>query len=156
MNEFGGKIDRNTRATYSNKAADRWLSTRLETIGATIAGLAAVLATYTATTKPGTGFASIAGLSISYAIGITSLLNFGVRTFAQMEAAMNSTERVLYYSEEIPQEAPFSSDELLNKVATVVSNRKGRIEATYDNNTTNTVVPSTFAVIEYKQDFDCI
>jgi len=150
MNEFGGKIDRNTRATYSNKAADRWLSTRLETIGATIAGLAAVLATYTATTKPGTGFASIAGLSISYAIGITSLLNFGVRTFAQMEAAMNSTERVLYYSEEIPQEAPFSSDELLNKVATVVSNRKGRIEATYDNNTTNTVVPSTFAVIEYK------
>lgn len=150
MNEFGGKIDRNTRATYSNKAADRWLCTRLETIGATIAGLAAVLATYTATTKPGTGFASIAGLSISYAIGITSLLNFGVRTFAQMEAAMNSTERVLYYSEEIPQEAPFSSDELLNKVATVVSNRKGNIEATYDNNTTNTVVPSTFAVIEYK------
>merc|ERR1740130_1280864 len=150
MKEFGGKIDRNTRATYSNKAADRWLCTRLETIGALIAGLAAVLATYTATTKPGTGFASIAGLSISYAIGITSLLNFGVRTFAQMEAAMNSTERVLYYTEEIPQEAPFSSEELVNEVATVVSNKKGKIESTYDNNTTSTVVPSTFAVIEYK------
>jgi len=149
MKEFGGKIDRNTRATYSNKAADRWLSTRLETIGAVIAGLAAILATYTASTKPGTGFASIAGLSISYAIGITALLNFGVRTFAQMEAAMNSTERVLYYSEEIPQEAPFSSEELVHQAVAT------GIEATYNNNnnnnnTTSRVVPSTFAVIECK------
>jgi ABC-type multidrug transport system fused ATPase/permease subunit len=40
-----------------------------------------------------------------------------VRTFAQLEAGMNGVERVLYYSEEIPQEAPRTSAELEALVA---------------------------------------
>jgi ABC-type multidrug transport system fused ATPase/permease subunit len=35
-----------------------------------------------------------------------------VRTFAQLEAGMNAVERVLYYSEDIAQEAPRTSPEL--------------------------------------------
>jgi ABC-type multidrug transport system fused ATPase/permease subunit len=51
-------------------------------------------------------------LSLSFAISLTSLLNWCVRSFAQLEAAMNACERVLYYTENIPQEAPRTSDEL--------------------------------------------
>ena len=49
-------------------------------------------------------FASLAGLSLSFAIGVTGLLNWTVRSFAQMEAGMNSTERILHYTNNIPQE----------------------------------------------------
>mmetsp|Transcript_36598 Transcript_36598/g.88346 ORF Transcript_36598/g.88346 Transcript_36598/m.88346 type:complete len:620 (-) Transcript_36598:151-2010(-) len=111
---FDAKVDSNTRATYNNKSADRWLSVRLELIGSIIAGLAAVFATQTAIaagTSDGS-FASLAGLSLTFAISLTSLLNFCVRSFATLEAGMNSVERVLYYSESIPQEAPRTSEEL--------------------------------------------
>lgn len=57
-------------------------------------------------------FASLAGLSLSYAITATGMMQFVVRSFATVEASMNSTERVVYYSEEIPQEAAMTSDEL--------------------------------------------
>ena len=40
------------------------------------------------------------------------LLNWVVRSFAQMEAGMNAAERVLHYTENIPQEAPSSLKEL--------------------------------------------
>lgn len=43
---------------------------------------------------------------MTFAISITGLLNWLVRSFAQMEAGMNACERVLYYTEDIPQEAP--------------------------------------------------
>merc|ERR1712232_718535 len=96
--EFEQKVNQNTRASYANKTAERWLAIRLETIGSTVAGTAALLATYTAMrSEPGNNgsFASFAGLSLNLAIGVTGLLQFGVRTFAQMENSMNSCERIL-------------------------------------------------------------
>jgi len=112
ISDFEIKVDSNTQATYNNKCADRWLSTRLELLGALIAGLAAVFAcsvvinnSFTIT-EDSKNFASSAGLSLNYAISVTGLLNWVVRTFAQTEATMNSAERILYYTEEIPQEAP--------------------------------------------------
>lgn len=39
-------------------------------------------------------------------------MQFVVRSFAQVEAAMNSVERVVHYAENIPQEAAMTSDEL--------------------------------------------
>ena len=116
MGVFRDKVDENTRANYCNRNADRWLSVRLETIGALIAGLAAVFATNVAIESNVSGqgsdsnFASLAGLSLTYAISLTGLLNFSVRSFAQLEASMNSVERVSYYAEEIPQEAPAVAD----------------------------------------------
>ena len=62
-------------------------------------------------------FASLAGLSLTFAISMTGLLQWCVRSFAQLEAAMNSSERILYYSEEIPQEAPWTSEELEKKAS---------------------------------------
>jgi len=112
IGEFESKVDTNTRAFYNNKSADRWLSSRLELVGAVIAGLAAIFACATVISGSKSGFpsssnfASAAGLSLTYAISVTGLLNWVVRSFAQMEAAMNAAERILYYSENIPQEAP--------------------------------------------------
>jgi ATP-binding cassette subfamily C (CFTR/MRP) protein 1 len=81
--EFDKKADENIRAFYCIKTADRWLSIRLEAIGATIAGLASVFAcnvVISASSVSGhssqNSFASLAGLSISYAISITGMLNW--------------------------------------------------------------------------------
>jgi ATP-binding cassette subfamily C (CFTR/MRP) protein 1 len=96
----------------------------LELIGAVIALCASLMATVqtilenqalsdantlpqtnaTGTSRNNDEFASIAGLSLSFAIGVTGLLNWTVRSFAQMEAGMNSTERILHYTNNIPTE----------------------------------------------------
>ena len=116
--EFEDKVDSNTLTTYNNRTADRWLTSRLETLGALIVGLAAVFACNVALGNKVTvasntnNFASMAGLSLNYAISVTGLLNWVIRTFAQLEATMNSAERILYYTEEIPQEASDRSKDL--------------------------------------------
>lgn len=118
LTDFEEKVNQNTKASYNNKSADRWIAIRLETVGATVAGLAAFFASGVAARNLGSedgsrsNFASLAGLSLNFAISITAILNFGVRVFAQMEAAMNSCERVLYYTDEIPKEAPATTEEM--------------------------------------------
>jgi len=100
------------------------LSTRLELIGSIIAGITAVLAVNLAISNSGGGIgagapvASLAGLSLTYAISVTSLLQWAVRQFSAMENAMNATERMLYYTEETPEEAPFTADEFSDESRT--------------------------------------
>jgi ABC-type multidrug transport system fused ATPase/permease subunit len=118
IDNFEIKVDANTRGTYNNRAADRWLSVRLELLGSLVAGLAAVFAcsvvinNSASAAGSSSNFASVAGLSLNYAISVTSLLQWVVRSFATMESSMTSAERIFFYSEEIPQEAPFRSNEL--------------------------------------------
>ena len=119
--EFEGKVNTNTQALYNNKSADRWLSTRLELLGSVIAGITAVLAVNLVISNSGGGIgtgapvASLAGLSLTYAISVTSLLQWTVRTFSNMENAMNATERMLFYTEQTPEEAPFTAEEFGDK-----------------------------------------
>jgi len=143
--DFETQVDENTRAYYNNKNADRWLSLRLETIGACIAGSAAAFASSVAISGAVSGqesdsnFSSLAGLSLSLAISLTGLLNFCVRSFAQLEAAMNACERVLYYTENILHEAPWSCDELEKRVAaSSSSSSRGTLPSPDDD-------PSVFA-----------
>lgn len=116
--EFQDKIDQNTRAYYCNKAADRWLAVRLEVIGAAIAGLAGIFAVNVAVgdgvsgQDSGSNFASLAGLSLTFAISMTGMLNWVIRSFSQLEASMTATERILYFSENISQEAPRTAEDL--------------------------------------------
>ena len=115
---FDSLLDTNTQTIYCNKAADRWLATRLESIAALVVGLAAFFATQVVLgsgASVGTNtssFASLAGISLSYAVTATGMMQYVVRAFAQVEAAMNSVERVVHYTENIPQEAATTSDEL--------------------------------------------
>lgn len=123
VKDFEERVDSNTCANYNSKSADRWLALRLELIGSVVAGLAACFASHVVISGAVSGqesdsnFASLAGLSLTTAISLTSILNWCVRTFAMLEAAMNSCERVLHYTENIPREAPWTTKELEDSYA---------------------------------------
>jgi len=137
INEFETKVDANTQTYYNNKIADRWLSVRLDFLGAVIVGLAAVFVA--ASAKPSsTNFASYAGLSLTYSMSLTGLLNWVVRSFAQMEAGMNAVERILYYTEDIAQEAPVKSEGMKEQSVSE------KVSLTKDND--ENVTPSSIAV----------
>jgi ABC-type multidrug transport system fused ATPase/permease subunit len=120
--DFLIKLDVSTQASYNNKSAERWLSVRLELIGALITGLAAIsLSATVVNSESPADITPMAGLSLTYAVSITSLLNWIVRNFAILEAAMSSCERIFYYTHDIPQEAPATSAELGNTLAKMAS-----------------------------------
>ncbi|KAI8804246.1 P-loop containing nucleoside triphosphate hydrolase protein [Cladochytrium replicatum] len=82
--------------------AQRWVGIRLEVIGSLLvffAGLFGVLARDTVDT-------SYFGLSMSYALSVTQVLNWCIRQFTETEVAMNAVERIEYYAYQIPTEAP--------------------------------------------------
>lgn len=135
---FDTLLDTNTQTTYSNKAADRWLATRLEGIASLTVGLAALFATQVvvkngvSVDSSAASFASLAGISLSYAVTATGIMQYVVRSFAQVEAAMNSVERIIHYTEGIPQEAAMTSDELEHKKASTPMNAAQKVVALYD------------------------
>ena len=114
LTENAAKMDVSIEGYYANKVADRWLSVRLELLGAFIGMGAALLVVGTTVQNRESGildpaFSGLAGLSLTYAISVTGLLNWTVRSFAQLEAAMNCTERIFFYIDNVPQEAAATS-----------------------------------------------
>eukprot|EP00958_Prasinococcus_capsulatus_P017638 scaffold2004_cov420-Prasinococcus_capsulatus_cf.AAC.3 len=95
------KIDNATRSYFATIMANRWLSFRLEVLGALIVLFAAVLSI----TSSGIYHGSIAGLAITSALSIVGVLNWMVRQNGEVEIQMNAVERVLEYSE-LATEAP--------------------------------------------------
>jgi ATP-binding cassette subfamily C (CFTR/MRP) protein 1 len=101
VHESEKRLDVNMRAFYCNTAANRWLSVRLEAIGATVTFTSAVFAVL----QRGSLDAGLAALSVTYAMNITSSLAWLVRTTTELENSMVSVERVLEYTE-LAVEAP--------------------------------------------------
>uniref|UniRef100_A0A7S3PQB0 ABC transporter domain-containing protein n=1 Tax=Aplanochytrium stocchinoi TaxID=215587 RepID=A0A7S3PQB0_9STRA len=98
-------MNKNIREFYNVQGAIRWLAVRLELIGtgiSLVASICIVIAAKNSDLSPG-----LAGLSLTFAMSITNLLGHTVRTFAELEAGMNSVERVLHYTRNIEQEAPY-------------------------------------------------
>jgi ABC-type multidrug transport system fused ATPase/permease subunit len=92
--ELLANLETNSRSFYTIVSANRWLGTRIETLGAAIvatAAFAAVLAQ--GYVKPG-----FAGLSVTYALAITGAMNWAVRMFSQLESNLNSVERIDHYA----------------------------------------------------------
>ncbi len=79
-----------------------WLGLRLNTLGGVIGAFVAGVAV------AASGFISAGwlGLALSYSIGITGYLKFGVRMMATVEADLTSVERILLYTYNIFKEAP--------------------------------------------------
>ncbi|KAI0199662.1 metal resistance protein YCF1 [Astrocystis sublimbata] len=101
-NEY--RVDSNLRAYFPSISANRWLAVRLEFLGAVIilgaAGFAIVSVTNHSGLSPG-----MVGLAMSYALQITTSLNWIVRQTVEVETNIVSVERILEYAR-LPSEAP--------------------------------------------------
>ncbi|KAI8947440.1 metal resistance protein YCF1 [Xylaria longipes] len=101
-NEY--RVDSNLRAYFPSISANRWLAVRLEFLGAIIilgaAGFAIVSVTNHSGLSPG-----MVGLAMSYALQITTSLNWIVRQTVEVETNIVSVERILEYAR-LPSEAP--------------------------------------------------
>jgi ABC-type multidrug transport system fused ATPase/permease subunit len=111
-----------------------WLACRLEGVASLVVGLSAIFATHVvisngASIGDSNNFASLAGISLSYAVTATGMMQFVVRAFASVEAAMNSVERITYYTESIPHEAAHTSTELEKEVSLPANNPSRRAVA---------------------------
>ncbi|KAI1432337.1 metal resistance protein YCF1 [Xylaria sp. CBS 124048] len=98
------RVDSNLRAFFPSISANRWLAVRLELLGAVIilaaAGFAIVSVTSHSNLGPG-----MVGLAMSYALQITTSLNWIVRQTVEVETNIVSVERILEYAR-LPSEAP--------------------------------------------------
>ncbi|XP_069761773.1 multidrug resistance-associated protein 1 isoform X2 [Narcine bancroftii] len=94
------RVDENQKAYYPGIIANRWLAVRLEFVGNCIVFFAALFVVASrSSVRPG-----IVGLSISYALQITSTLNWLVRMTSEVETNIVAVERVQQYFD-TPKEA---------------------------------------------------
>lgn len=95
-------VDQMNSAYYLTFSNQRWLSVRLDLIGNTLVFTTGILVvTSRFNVSP-----SIAGLILSYILSIVQLIQFTVRQLAEMENAMNATERIHYYGNHLDEEPP--------------------------------------------------
>jgi ATP-binding cassette subfamily C (CFTR/MRP) protein 1 len=98
------RVDANLRAFFPSISANRWLAVRLEFIGAICILGAAGLSIISVANRTGLS-AGMVGLAMSYALQITTSLNWIVRQSVEVETNIVSVERVLEYAR-LPSEAP--------------------------------------------------
>lgn len=101
----GKSMDNNIRFTLANISSNRWLTTRLETLGGLMIWLTATFAVMENTREGNQAeFASTMGLLLSYTLNITTLLSGVLRQASRAENSFNSVERVGVYVD-LPSEA---------------------------------------------------
>ncbi|KAJ7077902.1 P-loop containing nucleoside triphosphate hydrolase protein [Mycena belliarum] len=94
-------LDRNQIAYLPSISVNRWLSIRLEIVGALIIFIVALLAMVALVT---TGVdAGLVGLVLSYAMNATSSLNWVVRSASDVEQNIVSVERILHQIDVSPE-----------------------------------------------------
>ncbi|KJR80768.1 uncharacterized protein SPSK_04818 [Sporothrix schenckii 1099-18] len=98
------RMDANLRAYYPSVSSNRWLAVRLEFIGAIVILAAAGFAVISVANHSGLDEGMV-GLAMSYALQITTSLNWIVRQSVEVETNIVSVERVLEYAA-LPSEAP--------------------------------------------------
>lgn len=98
------RVDANLKAFFPSISANRWLAVRLEFIGGVVILAAAGFSIISVTNHSGLS-AGMVGLAMSYALQITSSLNWIVRQTVEVETNIVSVERVLEYAR-LPSEAP--------------------------------------------------
>ncbi|CAI4047150.1 hypothetical protein SUVZ_12G0420 [Saccharomyces uvarum] len=97
------KIQSNIDLVFNFRSINRWLSVRLQTIGATIVLATALLALATINTKNQLS-SGMVGLLMAYSFEVTSSLTWIVRTTVMIETNIVSVERIVEYCE-LPPEA---------------------------------------------------
>lgn len=96
MREFLQKLNFSTEMFYTHYMVNRWFSSRLPLIGATISMTTAMAVVYAS--SKGWLTAGLAGLVTLYALEFWRHLNWGVRIFSDLESRMTSVERLEFYT----------------------------------------------------------
>ncbi|XP_071455080.1 multidrug resistance-associated protein 1-like [Hetaerina americana] len=102
IEESENAIDFNQSCHFANRISNRWLAIRLEMIGSTIILFSSLFVVIGRDTIN----AGIVGLSVSYALKITHMLNWLVRITCDVETNIVAVERIKEYAE-IEKEAPW-------------------------------------------------
>lgn len=98
------KVDYNQAISYLSICANRWLGVRIEIIGSFVVLAASLFAIAARDSIE----AAIVGLSITYSLQISSLMNYFIRITTEVETNIVAVERVEEYSEK-PQEAAWKT-----------------------------------------------
>ncbi len=94
IKESNERVDFNNMHYYPSFCASRWLAIRLEFFGYTIVFLSALLAVFSKnSSNPG-----VVGLSITYSLSVTGILNMLVRSATDLETNIVAVERCLEYT----------------------------------------------------------
>ncbi|XP_067669590.1 ATP-binding cassette sub-family C member 4-like isoform X2 [Haliotis asinina] len=104
MDEFDSHQDLHTEAWFLFLSTSRWLAVRLDWLCAIFVTAVSFCSVLAADRMD----AGLVGLSITYAMTLMGLFQWGVRQSAEVENQMISVERVLEYSQ-LPSEAPLES-----------------------------------------------
>ncbi|XP_058820116.1 multidrug resistance-associated protein 1-like [Topomyia yanbarensis] len=98
--ESENRVDYNQLMSYPSIIANRWLAIRLEIVGALVVFFAALFAMLSRETIG----AAMVGLSVTYALQISTVLSFLVRMTAEVETNIVAVERLEEYTV-LPREA---------------------------------------------------
>ena len=108
IRELQAAVDQMNSAYYLTFANQRWLSVRLDAIGNLLVFTTGILVvTSRFNVSP-----SIGGLVLSYILSIVQMIQFTVRQLAEVENAMNATERIHYYGTQLDEEPPLHLTEV--------------------------------------------
>uniref|UniRef100_A0A8C4HT30 ATP-binding cassette, sub-family C (CFTR/MRP), member 10 n=1 Tax=Dicentrarchus labrax TaxID=13489 RepID=A0A8C4HT30_DICLA len=108
--ENARRLEQNQRCLFLSNAAMQWLDIRLQMIGVAVVtglGVIAVIQHQFNSVDPG-----LVGLSLSYALSITSLLSGLIFSFTQTEMQLVSVERTEEYSTGLPTEPQHQNTQL--------------------------------------------
>ncbi|KAF8838120.1 P-loop containing nucleoside triphosphate hydrolase protein [Paxillus ammoniavirescens] len=97
----GGLLDLSNKPTFLRMNAEIWVTLRMEIMSSMIVFVLAMLA-HTKAVGNTTQFA----LALTYASTLTYIMNLLLKSAANVEAEMNSVERLMSYTEGLPQEDP--------------------------------------------------
>lgn len=101
------RIDSENRAYWLSIACQRWLSLRLDVLGACLVlGSALLVVGLRGSIDPSAG-----GVVLSYMVTVQSVFGQMIRQSAEIENNMNSIERLLHYAGKIDQERPAEVEE---------------------------------------------
>uniref|UniRef100_A0A914CDE4 Multidrug resistance-associated protein 1 n=1 Tax=Acrobeloides nanus TaxID=290746 RepID=A0A914CDE4_9BILA len=98
VNKLNEKVDHFVRVKYLNLISNRWLAVRLEFVGNCVVLFAALFGAL-CHQWGWISSAGLIGLSVSYALTITEVLNFAVRQVSELETNIVSVERLKEYAE---------------------------------------------------------
>ncbi|KAI9462258.1 P-loop containing nucleoside triphosphate hydrolase protein [Boletus coccyginus] len=95
----GGLLDASNKPTFLKKHAEIWVTLRMEILSSFIVFALAMLAHTNAV-----GNSAQFALALTYASGLSYTMNLLLRSAANVEAEMNSVERLMNYTASLPKE----------------------------------------------------